>query len=159
MTGQISSESRGGLTQPSINEDFDPNILLDNFSSKPSTAYSPSKSKHCQQAITLCAKTVLAHLITHLGHFPMAIGAARLSSMVVEHDDVPQLSLDELSTNIFAAHNIQVNKTLVLELRFQDSTQLLVYAHIAYFVLKIIYLYSSLHFYLFLCLLSNSHKE
>lgn len=48
------------------------------------------------------------HLLNHVGHFPMAIGAARLSSMVVEHDDVPGLSPDELSAQVFSAPNIQV---------------------------------------------------
>lgn len=101
------SDTESGLTQPSVSDDFDPNILLDNLD-KSSPTSSPSKSQHCQQAIALCAKTVLAHLVTHLGHFPMAIGAARLSSLVVEHDDVPNLTSDELSANIFTAPNIQV---------------------------------------------------
>jgi hypothetical protein len=51
---------------------------------------------------------VMMHLVNHLGHFPMGIGAARLSSMVVEHDDVPGLSTDELSAEVFSAPNIQV---------------------------------------------------
>lgn len=38
----------------------------------------------------------------------MACGAARLSSLVVEHDDVPNLTSDELSANIFSAPNIQL---------------------------------------------------
>lgn len=53
------------------------------------------------------------HLVNHLGHFPMGIGAARLSSMVVEHDDVPGLSADELSAEVFSAPNIQVRAGLV----------------------------------------------
>lgn len=73
-----------------------------------SSSISPSKSHQCQKAIILCAKNVLAHLVTHLGHFPMACGAARLSSLVVEHDDVPNLTSDELSANIFSAPNIQL---------------------------------------------------
>lgn len=51
----------------------------------------------------------MMHLVNHLGHFPMAIGAARLSSMVVEQDDVPGLSVDELSAEVFSAPNIQVS--------------------------------------------------
>lgn len=70
---------------------------------------SPSKTNHCQQAIKLCAKTVLSHLVTHLAHFPMAIGAARLSSLVAEHDDVPNICSDDLSPSIFSAPNIQVS--------------------------------------------------
>lgn len=92
-----------------MNEDFDPNILLDNLDKSSSPNSSPTKNQQQHQhALVLCAKTVLAHLVTHLGHFPMAIGAARLSSLVVEHDDVPNLTSDELSANIFTAPNILV---------------------------------------------------
>lgn len=48
------------------------------------------------------------HLVNHLGHFPMGIGAARLSSLVVELDDVPGIESDELSSAIFHAPNIQL---------------------------------------------------
>lgn len=48
------------------------------------------------------------HLVNHLGHFPMGIGAARLSSLVVELDDVPGIESDELSSAIFQAPNIQL---------------------------------------------------
>ncbi|KAI4469242.1 tuberin [Holotrichia oblita] len=106
ITGDTANEE-SGLTQPSLSDDFDPNILLDNFE-KPSPNSSPTKSQQCHQAIVLCAKTILAHIVTHLGHFPMAIGAARLSSLVVEHDDVPNLTSDELSASIFTAPNIQL---------------------------------------------------
>ncbi|KAL3287319.1 hypothetical protein HHI36_001794 [Cryptolaemus montrouzieri] len=107
-TGKASREYLGGLSQPSMRDDFDPNILSDDLNKHTSPLASPTKNQFCQRAITLCAKTVLAHLVTHLGHFPMAIGAARLSSLVVEHDDVPNMSSDELSSNIFSASNIQL---------------------------------------------------
>lgn len=107
ITMETSTEE-SGLTQPSLNEDFDPNILLDNFE-KSTPNSSPTKSQQCHQAIVLCAKNILSHIVTHLGHFPMAIGAARLSSLVVEHDDVPNLTSDELSASIFTAPNIQVS--------------------------------------------------
>ncbi|KAJ8941366.1 hypothetical protein NQ314_010429 [Rhamnusium bicolor] len=106
ILGKTSNDNPGGLSQPSVNDDFDPNILSDDLEKSP--LLSPSKSNECQQAIILCAKTVLAHLVTHLGHFPMAIGAARLSSLVVEHDDVPNLTSDDLSASIFSAPNIQL---------------------------------------------------
>lgn len=38
----------------------------------------------------------------------MAIGAARLSSLVSEHDDVPNLPADDLSNVIFSVPNIQL---------------------------------------------------
>ncbi|KAF5297114.1 hypothetical protein FQA39_LY02694 [Lamprigera yunnana] len=107
ITGQTASENKSGLSQPSMNDDFDPNILLDNLD-KQSPSSSPSKNYQCQEAIVLCAKSVLNHLVTHLGHFPMAIGAPRLSSLVVEHDDVPNLLTDELSATMFTAPNIQL---------------------------------------------------
>lgn len=91
-----------------MNLEIDPIITVDNLD-KPSPSVSPSRSQQYHQAVTLCAHTVLSHLVTHLGHFPMAIGAARLSSLVVEHDDVPNLMADELSSSIFSAPNIQVS--------------------------------------------------
>ncbi|CAH0550342.1 unnamed protein product [Brassicogethes aeneus] len=107
IMGVASSENPGGLSQPSLSDDFDPNIISDDLGMSDLSS-SPKSNGQCEQAIVLCAKTVLAHLVTHLGHFPMAIGAARLSSLVVEHDDVPNLSADDLSSSIFTAPNIQL---------------------------------------------------
>lgn len=56
---------------------------------------------------------MILHLLNHLGHFPLAIGAARLCSLVVEQDDVPGLAADTLSAEVFSAPNIQVHKFLV----------------------------------------------
>ena len=108
--GKLSDDTTG-LTPPNVDEDFDPNIL-DNFE-KPSPPSSPLRSQQHHQSLTLCAKTVLAHLVKHLGHFPLAIGAAHLSSLVVEHDDVPNLSSDELSATIFTVPNIQVTILII----------------------------------------------
>lgn len=47
------------------------------------------------------------HLVSHLGHFPMGLGAAWLSTLVQEHDDVPSLGA-ELSPKLFIAPNVQV---------------------------------------------------
>ncbi|XP_055618847.1 probable Rho GTPase-activating protein CG5521 isoform X2 [Toxorhynchites rutilus septentrionalis] len=73
-------------------EDFDMTITLDdvreqNATTEP-TYQTPESIASCQSAIRLCAKTVAMHLITNLGHFPMGIGATRLSSLVDEHDDL-----------------------------------------------------------------------
>lgn len=92
-------------------EDFDPTIASDDLPERysPKTDLSPNKAtSKGQKAIALCAETVLAHLVNHLGHFPMAIGAARLSSLVSEPDDVPNLPADDLSNVIFSAPNIQL---------------------------------------------------
>lgn len=105
INGNVTADP--GLTQPNMQEDFDPLILVDNLD-KPAPVSSPNRSQQYHHAVTLCAKTILSHLVGHLGHFPLAIGAARLSSLVVEHDDVPNLTSDELSSSIFAAPNIQL---------------------------------------------------
>lgn len=94
-------------SQQNFHDEFDPNIQADDLENTP--FLSPSKTTHSHQTIKLCAKTVLAHLVTHLAHFPMAIGAARLSSLVSEHDDVPNICSDDLSSSIFSSPNIQVN--------------------------------------------------
>ncbi|XP_020286965.1 probable Rho GTPase-activating protein CG5521 isoform X8 [Pseudomyrmex gracilis] len=86
-------------------DDFDPNITLDNLIDEPS---SKSPHKGNIQSVQLAAKMVIMHLINHLGHFPMGIGAARLSSLVVELDDVPGIDGDELSSAVFQAPNIQL---------------------------------------------------
>lgn len=73
-------------------EDFDMTITVDDVreqSASMEASYQTSESvANCQSAIRLCAKTVAMHLITNLGHFPMGIGATRLSSLVDEQDDL-----------------------------------------------------------------------
>ncbi|XP_055594870.1 probable Rho GTPase-activating protein CG5521 isoform X2 [Uranotaenia lowii] len=73
-------------------EDFDMSISVDDVQEQSSPAeptyQTPESIASCQSAIRLCAKTVAMHLITNLGHFPMGIGATRLSSLVDEHDDL-----------------------------------------------------------------------
>jgi len=69
--------------------------------------------------VRLAARTVLAHLVNHLNHFPQALGAASLSSQVSEHDDVPSLVSEELNMETFQAPNIQLfvlNHTTLLSL-------------------------------------------
>lgn len=52
-------------------------------------ATQPEEETHsCSLAICLCARAVAMRLLTHLHHFPLAVDAACLSSMMVEHDDV-----------------------------------------------------------------------
>ncbi|XP_014469000.1 PREDICTED: probable Rho GTPase-activating protein CG5521 isoform X4 [Dinoponera quadriceps] len=85
--------------------DFEFDITLDNLADEPS---SKSPHKGNIQSVQLAAKMVMMHLINHLGHFPMGIGAARLSSLVVELDDVPGIDGDELSSAVFQAPNIQL---------------------------------------------------
>ncbi|XP_049278160.1 probable Rho GTPase-activating protein CG5521 [Anopheles funestus] len=78
-------------------EDFDSTIVVDDVRESgmgESGPYQTSESiASCQSAIRLCAKTVAMHLITNLGHFPMGIGATRLSSLVDEQDDLMSVSV------------------------------------------------------------------
>uniref|UniRef100_A0A2M4A455 Putative rho gtpase-activating protein n=1 Tax=Anopheles triannulatus TaxID=58253 RepID=A0A2M4A455_9DIPT len=73
-------------------EDFDSSIAVDDVRESPAGetgGYQTAETiAGCQSAIRLCAKTVAMHLITNLGHFPMGIGATRLSSLVDEQDDL-----------------------------------------------------------------------
>lgn len=73
-------------------EDFDMHIASDDLQGDgrlPEATYQTSETiQACISAIRLCARAVAMHLVTHLGHFPMGIGASRLSSMVEEQDDI-----------------------------------------------------------------------
>lgn len=73
-------------------DDFDTHISSDDLQSDgklPEANYQTSETiQACISAIKMCAKAIAMHLVTHLGHFPMGIGASRLSSMVEEQDDV-----------------------------------------------------------------------
>lgn len=73
------------------NEDFDMSIAVDDVKvhkSSEANYQTTETTQNCIAAIRLCAKTVAMHLVTNLGHFPMGIGASRLSSMVDEQDDL-----------------------------------------------------------------------
>ncbi|KFM77896.1 Ral GTPase-activating protein subunit alpha-2, partial [Stegodyphus mimosarum] len=120
-------QSTQSLTELST-PDVDPNVQIENFeegttptpSVPPRTLQSPEKARSADSSffrtlqqhdnnavIRLAAKSLMHHLINHLGHFPMGIGASRLTSLVNEHDDVPTLTGDELSAEVFHAPNIQ----------------------------------------------------
>ncbi|KZC06326.1 Ral GTPase-activating protein subunit alpha-2 [Dufourea novaeangliae] len=106
----VQDKSSKGLSQSNRShededDDFDPDITLDNLADE-TCVKSPRRGNI--QSVQLAAKMVMMHLINHLGHFPMGIGAARLSSLVVELDDVPGIDGDELSSAIFHAPNIQL---------------------------------------------------
>lgn len=72
-------------------EDFDMSIQIDDVreqSSSEPNYQTQDTIQNCISSIQLCAKTVAMHLVTNVSHFPLGIGATRLSSMVDEHDDV-----------------------------------------------------------------------
>lgn len=52
---------------------------------------------------------MLSHLNNHLGHFPLGIGATRITSMVNENDDIPGLNFDDLSAKAFNSPHVQVS--------------------------------------------------
>lgn len=71
-------------------EDFEMSINVDDIREQIQSdpGYQTAETtQNCLTAIRLCARTVAMHLVTNIGHFPMGIGASRLSSLVEEHDD------------------------------------------------------------------------
>ncbi|XP_058799896.1 probable Rho GTPase-activating protein CG5521 isoform X2 [Phymastichus coffea] len=105
VQNKINRESQEASKTQAEKEDFDPNITLDNLLGE---ATAKLMWRGNMQSVQLAAKMVMMHLVNHLGHFPMGIGAARLSSLVVELDDVPGSESDELSSAMFQAPNIQL---------------------------------------------------
>lgn len=102
-----------------IDDDFDMTISVDDVreqsSSEPS--YQTQETiQQCQASIQLCAKTVAMHLVTNISHFPLGIGATRLSSMVDEHDDLVvgqressrEGSVDMYALQVIPAQNLQL---------------------------------------------------
>ncbi|KAK7072472.1 Ral GTPase-activating protein subunit alpha-2, partial [Halocaridina rubra] len=73
----------------------------------------------CTSTIRLAARSITSHIMNHLWHFPLGVGAQRLSSLVVEGDDVPGLSGDELSSEVFLSPHVQLfalNQSCLLSL-------------------------------------------
>ena len=56
-----------------------------------------------------CFAKVLMHLVNHMGHYPLGAGPSRLDSLISEHEDNHNVDVDELSTSIFNASNVQVS--------------------------------------------------
>lgn len=88
ITGNTTSR---GLSVFTADKDFDMHISLDDVHTQRSSEASyqtTETTQNCLTAMRLCAKTVTMHLVTNIGHFPMGIGATRLSSTVDEQDDM-----------------------------------------------------------------------
>lgn len=70
-----------------------------------------------QGLISIAARTVITHLVNHLGHYPMSGGPAMLTSQVCENHDNHYSESTELSPELFESPNIQFfvlnNTTLV----------------------------------------------
>ncbi|KAJ0173731.1 hypothetical protein K1T71_010880 [Dendrolimus kikuchii] len=93
-----------GLSLP-VDEDFDPNIQLDNLGPKTSPASTID--------VKLWAQTICTQLVLFLGHWPLWSGC-QLSSSVCEQHDSPSLG-GELGPAVLAAPHLQL-------MRFSDST-------------------------------------
>lgn len=105
-----------------IDDDFEMNITVDDVKeqSHSEANYQTQETiQQCQFAIQLCAKTVAMHLVTNISHFPLGIGATRLSSMVDEHDDslgvqqnaresLRETSVEVYASQVLSAPNIQL---------------------------------------------------
>ncbi|CAK1552272.1 unnamed protein product [Leptosia nina] len=94
-----------GLTLP-VDEDFDPNIQLDNLGPKTTPASSID--------VKLWAQTICSQLVLYLGHWPLWTGCQLSSSVCEQHDSIPPLG-SELGPAVLTAPHIQL-------MRLSDST-------------------------------------
>lgn len=65
------------------------------------------RSRIQQGLISVAARTVISHLVNHLGHYPMSGGPATLTSHVCENHDNPYSESPDLSPELFDAPNLQ----------------------------------------------------
>lgn len=85
------------------------------------------KTQMQQGLISIAARTVITHLVNHLGHYPMSGGPAMLTSQVCENHDNHYSESTELSPELFDSPNIQFfvlnNTTLVscIQIRSEES--------------------------------------
>ncbi|XP_070503032.1 probable Rho GTPase-activating protein CG5521 isoform X2 [Chironomus tepperi] len=102
-----------------IDDDFDMTITIDDVREQCNTEanYQTQETiQQCKNSIQLCAKTVAMHLVTNISHFPLGIGATRLSSLVDEHDDMingsreiqRESSIEMYASQVITAPNMQV---------------------------------------------------
>uniref|UniRef100_A0A8C3T3D2 Ral GTPase activating protein catalytic subunit alpha 1 n=1 Tax=Chelydra serpentina TaxID=8475 RepID=A0A8C3T3D2_CHESE len=115
--------------------DYDPFMHLESLK-EPEPLHSPDSERssklqpvtevktHMQQGlISVAARTVITHLVNHLGHYPMSGGPAMLTSQVCENNDNPYSESPELSPELFESPNIQFfvlnNTTLVSCIQIQ----------------------------------------
>ncbi|XP_077179240.1 ral GTPase-activating protein subunit alpha-1 isoform X9 [Paroedura picta] len=99
--------------------DYDPFMHLESLK-EPEPLHSPDSERssklqpvtevksHIQQGlISVAARTVITHLVNHLGHYPMCGGPAMLTSQVCENNDNPYSESPELSPELFENPNLQ----------------------------------------------------
>nr|XP_021398382.1 ral GTPase-activating protein subunit alpha-1 isoform X11 [Lonchura striata domestica] len=120
--------------------DYDPFMHLESLK-EPEPLHSPDSERssklqpvtevktHMQQGlISVAARTVITHLVNHLGHYPMSGGPAMLTSQVCENNDNPYSESPELSPELFENPNLQFfvlnNTSLVscIQIQAEDDT-------------------------------------
>ncbi|XP_012583544.1 PREDICTED: ral GTPase-activating protein subunit alpha-2 [Condylura cristata] len=107
--------------------DYDPFLPLANVKSSEQLQYHSStdlgnlltveeeRKRRSIELIPLTARMVMAHLVNHLGHFPLRRGPAVLHSLVSENHDNAHAEATELSSEVFRSPNLQL-------FVFNDST-------------------------------------
>ncbi|XP_048456871.1 ral GTPase-activating protein subunit alpha-2 [Rhincodon typus] len=100
--------------------EYDPFLTLGNVkNSEAAHSYVPkdfgslltiteSKKKRNLDWIPLTARMVMAHLINHLGHYPLSGGPAVLHSLISENHDNPYIESSDLSAEVFKSPNLQL---------------------------------------------------
>lgn len=107
--------------------DYDPFLPLANVMNSEPVQYHSSadlgnlltveeeRKRRSLELIPLTARRVMAHLVNHLGHFPLRGGPAVLHSLVSENHDNTHAEASELSSEVFRSPNLQL-------FVFNDST-------------------------------------
>uniref|UniRef100_A0A4W3JNV9 Ral GTPase activating protein catalytic subunit alpha 2 n=1 Tax=Callorhinchus milii TaxID=7868 RepID=A0A4W3JNV9_CALMI len=100
--------------------DYDPFLTLGNVKNSESThsyvskdiasllTVTEGKKKRSLELIPLTARMVMAHLINHLGHYPLSGGPAILYSLISENHDNPHVESSDLSAEVFKSPNLQL---------------------------------------------------
>ncbi|XP_078262687.1 ral GTPase-activating protein subunit alpha-1 isoform X5 [Rhinoraja longicauda] len=65
------------------------------------------RSRIQQGLISVAARTVIIHLVNHVGHYPLSGGPAMLTSLMSENHDNPFTDCTELSPELFENPNLQ----------------------------------------------------
>ncbi|XP_077396153.1 ral GTPase-activating protein subunit alpha-1 isoform X4 [Festucalex cinctus] len=99
--------------------DYDPFLPLESLR-EPEPLHSPESERSSklqpvtevrsliqQGLVSIAARTVITHLVNHLGHYPMSGGPATLSSQVCENQDNPYCESADLGPELFHSPNLQ----------------------------------------------------
>ncbi|XP_068194855.1 ral GTPase-activating protein subunit alpha-1 isoform X2 [Antennarius striatus] len=102
-----------------LGPDYDPFLPLESLR-EPEPLHSPDserssklqpvtevRSRIQHGLVSIAARTVITHLVNHLGHYPMSGGPATLSSQVCENQDNPFCESADLGPELFHSPNLQ----------------------------------------------------